>query len=239
MPEVRHSTTVARPIADVWAFVEQMDNWAPLLTGYQSHEKESDTRSIWTVKGDVGILARTVKLQVDITEWSGPDRVRFTLLGLGEAVDGEGTFELRAVAPRIAPLSRSDPSGQKLGSFRLATPRIAPTSQSDPSGQKLGSFRLADAEATAEAEPPAPPQRAGVFARLLRWLFGAIFRSVHGTVERKELEAPAAASSILEFHLRMDAGGPMAPMVNAMLEPALLPAATDLAERIAAALEEG
>jgi hypothetical protein len=35
----------------------------------------------------------------------------------------------------------------------------------------------------------------------------------------------------------MDAGGPMAPLVNAMLGPALLPAAEDLANKIAAHLE--
>ena len=41
-------------------------------------------------------------------------------------------------------------------------------------------------------------------------------------------------SGFLSFRLRMDAGGPTAPLVNAMLEPALLPATEDLAQRIAA-----
>jgi hypothetical protein len=36
----------------------------------------------------------------------------------------------------------------------------------------------------------------------------------------------------------MDAGGPTGPLVNAMLGPALLPAAEDLANKIAAHLEK-
>jgi hypothetical protein len=36
----------------------------------------------------------------------------------------------------------------------------------------------------------------------------------------------------------MEAGGPSGPLVNAMLGPALLPAAEDLANRIAAHLEQ-
>ena len=39
-----------------------MDHWAPFLTGYQKHEKQSETESVWTLKGDVGVLARTLAL---------------------------------------------------------------------------------------------------------------------------------------------------------------------------------
>ena len=48
--------------------------------------------------------------------------------------------------------------------------------------------------------------------------------------------APPAAQ--LVFTLRMDAGGPTGPLVNAMLGPALLPAAEDLANKIAAHVEK-
>jgi hypothetical protein len=41
----------------------------------------------------------------------------------------------------------------------------------------------------------------------------------------------------LTFALRIDAGGPTAPMVNAMMLPALRPAAEDLANRIITHLE--
>ena len=41
----------------------------------------------------------------------------------------------------------------------------------------------------------------------------------------------------LSFKLRLSPGGPMAPMVEAMIRPLLMPAAEDLANRILAQLE--
>src|SRR5580704_7148479 len=80
-----------------------MNNWAQFLTGYQRHEILSDTDSIWTLKGDVGILARVVRLKAHVTDWSGPDRVAFTLTGLNESVEGGGELVMRESA--IAPAS--------------------------------------------------------------------------------------------------------------------------------------
>src|SRR5437773_942796 len=92
MPEVEYQTIIRRPRDAVWDFVKDMNNWAPFLTGYQKHEILSDTDSIWTLKGDVGVLSRTVQLQAHVTEWSGPGRVAFTLTGLNEPVQGGGTL---------------------------------------------------------------------------------------------------------------------------------------------------
>ena len=89
MPEVEYTTTLSISREDVWTFVKDMNNWAPFLTGYQRHEILSETDSIWTLKGDVGVLARIVRLKAHVTDWSGPDRVAFTLTGLNEAVEGE------------------------------------------------------------------------------------------------------------------------------------------------------
>jgi hypothetical protein len=59
---------------------------------------------------------------------------------------------------------------------------------------------------------------------------------VHGRRPKREL--PAAPQAQLTFTLRMDAGGPTGPLVNALLAPALRPAAEDLANKIAAHLEQ-
>jgi carbon monoxide dehydrogenase subunit G len=77
--ETEYSTTSRLPVSAIWDFVKEMDNWAPFLTGYQAHEKQSETDSLWTLKGDVGVLARLVKFKVHITEWNGPERVSFDL----------------------------------------------------------------------------------------------------------------------------------------------------------------
>lgn len=188
MPEVEYTTTMALPRARVWDFVKDMNNWAPMLTGYQSHEILDETDSIWTLKGDVGILSRTVKLRAHVTEWVDEQRVAFTLTGLNEKVDGGGVLVMDDVA--------------------------------------------ADA-------PPAPaPRRRWFGRRLLDWLARRLFRRMHGEGPKRLATAAGAAQARLTFTLRMDAGGPTGPLVNAMLGPALLPAAEDLANKIAAHLEE-
>lgn len=92
MPDVEHSTNVAAPIDTVWAFVHDMDNWAPFVTGYQRHEKIDEDHSIWFVKGELGGLTRVAEFKVEVTEWAGPNRVSFTLHGVQEPVSGSGEF---------------------------------------------------------------------------------------------------------------------------------------------------
>jgi carbon monoxide dehydrogenase subunit G len=189
MPEVEYTTTVALPCEVIWDFVKDMNNWAPMLTGYQKHEIRNETESIWTLKGDVGVLARTVQLKAHITEWAGPAKVSFTLTGLNEQVDGGGTLHMN---PAEAP---------------------APTSL-------------------------VPVKKRSFFGRILDAIARFFFRLKHGKGPERALPAKNGTGSRLTFSLRMDAGGPTGPLVNAMLAPALLPAAEDLANKIAAHLEK-
>ena len=188
MPEVEYSTTLTLAPETVWEFVKDMNNWAPFLTGYQKHEILNDTDSIWTLKGDVGVLARMVRLQAHVTEWNGPERVSFTLTGLNEQVDGGGTLVMSKFS-----------------------------------------------EAAAAA--PAAIVKVGFFRRILDAIFRFFFRKMHGAGPKRELGAGKPTSQ-LTFTLRMEAGGPTGPLVNAMLGPALGPAAEDLANKIAAHLEK-
>jgi carbon monoxide dehydrogenase subunit G len=102
MPEVMYTTVVHAPQDAIWDFVKDMDNWAPFVTGYQSHEVINDADSIWTLKGDVGVLSRVVQFRVHITEWAGPARVAFTMSGVNEQTDGEGLFVMGPVAAEPA-----------------------------------------------------------------------------------------------------------------------------------------
>jgi len=198
MPECSHQLIVHAPLAQTWQFVREMDNWAPLLTGYQGHEKQDDATSVWTLQGDVGMLSRRVQLQVDITEWVDGERVEFTLKGLNEQVDGDGTFTITA----------------------------APDDENDESSNAADGAEVV----------PAASEQLGAWRRFVRWLFATLFRRVHG--EEKAIEGPSSSKTQLRFRLRMDAGGPMAPMINAMLQPALLPATEDLATKIANRVHE-
>lgn len=90
MPEIQRDASIALPIGQVWEFIADMNEWAHCLPGYCAHEMKSETESIWRLKGDVGILSREVDLRVIITEWVDQDRVKFTLKGVYEPVEGKG-----------------------------------------------------------------------------------------------------------------------------------------------------
>jgi len=197
MPEAIQTLRVALPPEAVWDFVKDMNKWAPMLTGYQKHTIVTETKSLWTLKGDVGILSRTVELEVNITEWAGPERVRFTLTGLNEPVSGEGQFEIRAIAAA--------------GSAAAAAAPVAAAKPELSWWQKL-------------------------VEKFARWFLGR-----QGGGQPALPSAPRAAvtaGSELAFTLMMEAGGPTAPLVNAMLEPALIPATEELAQRIVTHLEK-
>lgn len=53
-----------------------IDKWAPLVSGYIEHQIISDRQSTWSFKGDLGFVKKTVKLRIDITEWTEPTRVK-------------------------------------------------------------------------------------------------------------------------------------------------------------------
>jgi carbon monoxide dehydrogenase subunit G len=203
--EVEYATTAKLPVQTIWEFVCEMDNWAPFLTGYQTHEKQSDDESLWTLKGDLGSMTRTVKFQVDVTEWAGPERVTFNLKGLNEAIEGQGEFRMER--------------------YEDETP--------DSGGS---------AEPGEPGEPAAPAARSrnpGFFGRLMTAILRFFFRQKYGETERGEHANAGRGEGMarLEFKLRLDAGGPMAPMVNAMIKPAMQVAAEDLANRIIGHLE--
>jgi carbon monoxide dehydrogenase subunit G len=186
MPEVEYVTTMKLAPEAVWEFVKDMNNWAPFLTGYQKHVIENETDSVWTLKGDVGVLSRTVELRAHVTEWNGPEKVSFTLKGLNEVVEGGGTLLIQK--PAVA--------------------------------------------------PPPPKKKRSLWGRFVDSIFRFFFRLANGKSPKRLAPARAESASELVFTLRMEAGGPSGPLVNAMLAPALKPAAEDLANKIAAHLEK-
>jgi carbon monoxide dehydrogenase subunit G len=208
MAEAEYTTTARLPVGTIWDFVREMDHWAPMVTGYQGHVKESENDSVWTLKGDVGVLARVVRFRVHVSEWAGPTRVRFSLEGLNEPMKGEGLFEMAPIGGAAAP-TLEGPAALRLPFWRRWTLALA---------RSVSRWPVA----------------------LARFLF----RLRHGRVERA---APAAddgtaggagaAGARLTFRLRIEPGGPMAPLVNAMMQPAMVPFAENLADRIMAHLE--
>lgn len=197
MPEVEHATTARLPVQTIWEFVRDMDNWAEFVAGYQRHEKLSEDDSVWVLKGDVGMVTRTIEFKVHVEEWAEPNRVRFALEGVNEDMQGSGTF--------------------------LLEPYEGP-----------------EAEAGGTAEPgETRARREGFFSRLLAAVARFFYGRTHEAPRRGAGadEGPGAGMSRLVFRLRIDPGGPMAKMIDAMMHPMMLPAAEDLANQIMATLE--
>ena len=103
MPSVEHSEFVDAAPSQIWAFVRNMDNWAPFVTGYQRHEKLSESESIWHLKGELGGLTRIAEFKVLIDEWDEGGKVRFSLRGVNEPVTGSGQFLVSTLSDPSAP----------------------------------------------------------------------------------------------------------------------------------------
>jgi len=192
MPSVAYSTELSLLPAQIWEFVQDMDHWAPFMLGYQTHEKQSDTESLWTLRSDVGAMSRIAKFQVSITEWNGPKKVAFTLKGLNEPVKGSGVVTV----------------------------------------VEMGNEAPTNLVVVAEPKP-------GFLARLWKRLIGFLVKKSMGAqqIERTAVVKSGGGRSKLTFELAMEAEGPMAPMVNAMITPMLEPMAEQLANKIAEHLE--
>ena len=92
MPAGTHSVNVPLNINIIWEFVQDMNNWAPLVPGYINHEIISENESTWSFKGDLGFMKKTVKLKVDIKEWNETSEVIFDLTGMSDNFKGGGYF---------------------------------------------------------------------------------------------------------------------------------------------------
>jgi len=192
VPEAEYSTAVKLPVQLIWDYVQEMDNWAPFLRGYQSHEKHDENESTWVLKGDVGAVSRTVKFFVTVDEWNAPSQVCFSLKGLNEPMEGGGEFLL-------APYEEED----------------------------------------ARSGAPAP-EKPGFFARLLQAIARFFYQLFAGKTQRAASASagPGQGMSRLTFRLRITPGGPMGPMIDAMMKPIMLPVAEELANKIMAELEQ-
>lgn len=97
MPQGTHTVELPLSIEIIWAFVHDMNNWAPLVPGYIDHEIISERQSTWAFKGDLGFMKKKVKLQIDINEWNEPSEVLFDLKGLSDNFNGGGYFKAERI----------------------------------------------------------------------------------------------------------------------------------------------
>ncbi len=92
MPSYHHEEKVNVTIENLWDFVSDMNNWAPLVPGYIDHQIINEKQSTWSFKTDVGIMKKKIELSVEITRWNAPSKVTFNLTGINEKFSGQGFF---------------------------------------------------------------------------------------------------------------------------------------------------
>jgi hypothetical protein len=192
-----HSVRIDRTVDDLWAFMATFPNWAPYVVGFRGLREVDDTRTVWTLRGDVGILSREVEIEVEMTAWDEGRSAAFALTGLTERMAGTGSFEVRAAeADAPGPPPELVPAPAKLGWWARFRGRMA--------RRMIRRARRSSPVVAPVVGAPAPP---------------------------------SGASSWLTFRLDVAPAGPMAPMVEMLMQPLLAPAAEDLSVQIRQALE--
>ncbi len=172
MIETEQSVVIHAPIGDVWTYAKDVERWAEIMPGYQQCEIADEDNSRWVLKVGVGGLVRTVKVQVHVDEWAGPESVTFSFKLEGDPVSGGGSYSALAEGPSA--------TGVTLAVRVIGGGPMAPMWEA-MGAPMLPKFALAFAEqlkarieaslGVAEAAPPKP----GLLARIWQWLRG-LFR---------------------------------------------------------------
>jgi len=92
MIDAAHTLSINTPILSVWDYVKDMQKWASIFPGCRECTIINENDSEWIIKVGVGGLVRTVKVQVHVEQWAGPERVDFSFQLESEPVVGKGNY---------------------------------------------------------------------------------------------------------------------------------------------------
>ncbi|PGZ95363.1 hypothetical protein COE51_20665 [Bacillus pseudomycoides] len=87
------------PLDYAWNFVSDMNNWAPLVSGYVKHRIIDDRHSVWCLHGDLGVVKGNINLDIEIIEWKEHDKVSFTIASSTKKLLGSGVFLAESITP--------------------------------------------------------------------------------------------------------------------------------------------
>jgi carbon monoxide dehydrogenase subunit G len=171
MIETEQRIIVRAPIGDVWNYAKDVERWAEIMPGYQECEIIDDDNSRWVLKVGVGGLVRTVKVNVRVDEWAGPERVLFTYALEGDPVSGGGSY--RAIS------QGEDSTAIELHVRVTGSGPMAPMWEA-MGGPLLPKFARSFAEQLrdrieailSDRPMPAPVAKRPLWARLFAWLRG-------------------------------------------------------------------
>lgn len=93
-----HSVVIPSSVETVWEYVSKIENWATMVPAYKEHEQIDEQKSVWTFEGNFKGLKKTVKMELNITEFDEPSIIRFELKGLTDNFTGSGRFTAEEIA---------------------------------------------------------------------------------------------------------------------------------------------
>lgn len=112
MPNSTKEIKIAATPQQVWSFLIDVDQWAPLIPGYIEHEKSNDQQFTWKFRADLGVIQKNIVMQVDITEQAEHSKVAFTLEGLNENLEGNGSFQVEEATDATSLIGYLDITGK-------------------------------------------------------------------------------------------------------------------------------
>lgn len=98
MPSDAYTKQVEAPIEELWETVSDLNKWAALMPGYVEHEVVSESEGKLVFLGDFGIVKKNVTLQIQDIQRNPPEKISFKLIGVGEGVNGSGSYTLEKVS---------------------------------------------------------------------------------------------------------------------------------------------
>jgi carbon monoxide dehydrogenase subunit G len=210
-----HTVDIATPPERLWDFLANFDNWAEFVVGFQKFRIVDEATSVWTLRGDVGILAREVDLAVVLLEQEPGRRATYSITGLTERIDGTGTFEIA---------SRNHGSSAKPVAETLRPEGDVPRHTATPNWWRRLVRRWVLAVLRRQR---AKNVKTGLESR------PGIVRTAPASGRGND-PGPGAT---LTFTLSVTPGGAMAPMIEMLMRPLLEPSAEDFSLRIREQLE--
>lgn len=177
MIETTQSVPVGAGIGEVWNYVKDIRRWAELMPGLQDCEILSEDDSRWVLKVGVGGLVRTVKVDVHVDQWDGPEHVFFSFKLQGDPVKGGGCYLARANGPDATEMMLSlkvEGSGPMAPMWEAMGGPLLPKFARAFAEQLAEGIERAGNGAVEESPAAAKPAREGPFAVLL-WIWRALF----------------------------------------------------------------
>jgi carbon monoxide dehydrogenase subunit G len=142
------------------------------MPGMQDCEVIDDDNSRWVLKVGVGGLVRTVKVQVHVDKWDGPERVFFTYKLEGDPVSGGGSYHATATPSGETEVKlhvKVEGGGPMAPMWEAMGRPLLPTLAKGFAGELRDRIEAASGSASALAPAAKSP---GLFARFLAWLAG-------------------------------------------------------------------